>query len=502
MRMALKVIVVHREASKEVFKPLASHLEECRNVYAIEVVWEKWQKAENLLRKSEGPALWILEAPRDEAGDAAAENYPRLMQALNEQAQTWTYVLSPDDRFDSDKAAEAWLGYHHVVNYDLIKDLDGAGLRQLIGRLSEWAAEDNKRDYQVGQWLQLPKGEYDQHKFVSLFLGNMRSVIVEVRRFLHTLEEEFPLRHAESNRLRHPFLDGEGGFCPPQELFDKTVENGGKHASQMKWMRELRKERQQQDRGYTLPHLLITGETGTGKTLLARFIHRYRFRNFKLSSVEERLRDLILQDLNCGAISEKLAAGELFGGLAGAWTDLKRNYPGKIFNACEGTLFLDEIGSMPLGAQATLLKFLDDNTFQPLGWHGEPFYIPAAVIAATNQPLLELVEGGEFRQDLYERFRFRVRLPNLRERLGHFEELVDFVLQNPKINGFVDKNESERKVNFVSEEALHQLRQYDWPGNFRELEQVLWEAVHAAQEEGIDALMGRHIHLPHSHHDL
>jgi transcriptional regulator with PAS, ATPase and Fis domain len=236
------------------------------------------------------------------------------------------------------------------------------------------------------------------------------------------------------------------------------------------------------------PHLLLLGETGTGKSLLARWLHRMRFEKVR-DKKEERVQALF-QDLNCGGLSPKLIDSELFGGVAGAWTSLTNNTPGKIFCACQGTLFLDEIGELPLSTQAVLLKFLDDGEYYPVGGHGEKLYIPTTVIAATNQPVEQLIAQGKFRRDLYERFRFRIRLPSLRERMDHFDHLVDFVLQNPSVNRETD---GRRDVQAVSVRALDRLRRHPWPGNFRELEQVLWRAVSHARQEEKKTILPHHI---------
>ncbi|MEM4189689.1 MAG: sigma 54-interacting transcriptional regulator [Candidatus Caldarchaeum sp.] len=496
----LKVIVVSNGRLEPPLKPL---LEDCMQIYNIEITYGELERSFSVQQQ---PTLWIVEAPMH----GNAQSFEQLLAKLDSTPQSWVYVVSTREQFDSVEAGQMWLRHRCVINYDLLQHLDLTELRKILQQLLEWATSDQEgKPHPIGRWLKLHEGEYEQQKFLSLFLGGMRSVILEVRQFLHVLEREFPPPRERSNQLAHPFLirnKQARKLASPQDLFDEIVGSPDKkslqsHRKISKWMRELQDEYRK--RGYTLPHLLISGETGTGKTLLARFLHTYRFENvgeksFKLGNIEQQLVDQIFQELNCGAIPEKLIDGELFGACAGAWTDLHRNTPGKIFSACLGTLFLDEISSLPWESQTVLLKYLDDQTYTPLGWYGERFYIPTVVIAATNQDLKQLVAEGRFRHDLYERFRFRIRLPSLRERQDHFDELIDFVLQNPMINPPRKQNSlgSPREVNFIAEEARRKLYSHTWPGNFRELEQVLWKAVRMASQEGLEVLLSRHIQLP------
>ncbi len=201
--------------------------------------------------------------------------------------------------------------------------------------------------------------------------------------------------------------------------------------------------------------VLIVGASGTGKELFARALHNLSHR---------RGRPLVV--VNCGALPDQLLESELFGYKAGAFTDAKKDKPGRFQLADGGTLFLDEIGDMPLHLQVKLLRVLQDGTFEPLGGV-EPLTVDVRILAASNQDLEELLAAGRFRQDLYYRLNVvQLRLPCLNERAEDIPLLVNhFVrrlssLQNKDIEG-------------VSEDVLAVLMRHPFPGNVRELENIL-----------------------------
>lgn len=205
--------------------------------------------------------------------------------------------------------------------------------------------------------------------------------------------------------------------------------------------------------------VLITGETGTGKELLAREIHALSSR-----------RDGPFVAINCSAIPETLFESELFGYEKGAFTGAAQLTRGKIEVASGGTLFLDEVGEMSLAAQPKLLRFLQNQTFYRVGGT-RPIRSNVRVIAATNTDLRRMIEQGRFRSDLM--FRINVvelRLPPLRERPEDVPLLVNFFL-----NQFA--RELKKPMAGVAEEAVKHLARYDWPGNIRELANCLERAI-------------------------
>ena len=205
--------------------------------------------------------------------------------------------------------------------------------------------------------------------------------------------------------------------------------------------------------------MLITGESGTGKELVARAIYQHG----------PRAKAPFLA-LNCAAIPENLLESELFGHEKGAFTGADRRRIGKFEQCNGGTLFLDEIGDMPLALQAKLLRVLQEQAFERVGGN-ETIRTDVRLIAATHRDLKAWSAEGKFRPDLYYRLSvFTIHLPPLRERGDDLPLLVQHYLR--RFN-----RELGREVREVAPEALERLRSYSWPGNIRELQSVLKQAL-------------------------
>jgi DNA-binding NtrC family response regulator len=204
--------------------------------------------------------------------------------------------------------------------------------------------------------------------------------------------------------------------------------------------------------------VLLTGETGTGKGVIARFIHDTSTRKTRP-----------FHHVNCATVPPSLMESELFGVRRGAFTDAREDRLGAFAAAADGTLFLDEVGELPIDTQAKLLHALESGRVRALGATSDtPFR--ARVIAATNRPLEELLRQGRFRPDLYYRLNvIRIELPPLRERRDDIVPLVDAMLRRVAT--------SPRGVLGVSAAALRRLMTYAWPGNVRELGNVIERAV-------------------------
>jgi DNA-binding NtrC family response regulator len=205
--------------------------------------------------------------------------------------------------------------------------------------------------------------------------------------------------------------------------------------------------------------VLITGETGTGKELIARAIHH-----------RSAQRDMPLIRVNCAAIPESLLESELFGHVRGAFTGAATTKKGKFALADGGSIFLDEIGTMSPALQSKLLRVLQEREFEPLGSERTE-KVDLRVIAATNRDVRQMVAEGKFQEDLFYRLNvIPIELPPLRERRDDIPALVEhFVRKHAQRTG--------RRVDRVDDGVQTALQQYDWPGNVRELENTIERAV-------------------------
>jgi len=214
--------------------------------------------------------------------------------------------------------------------------------------------------------------------------------------------------------------------------------------------------------------ILLQGESGTGKEVIGRAIHYHSSRS------EE-----VFIPVDCAAISENIIESELFGHAKGAFTGADRATLGLIRSADKGTLFLDEIGELPLAMQAKLLRTLQERAVKPVG-DTRIYPVDIRIVAATNRNLAEAVKQGTFRQDLYYRLNaITIYAPLLRERRHDIPLLCEHILKRLLKEGYPEKR--------ISPHAMDILCAYDWPGNIRELENVIRRAVTLANGPEVDA---------------
>lgn len=238
-----------------------------------------------------------------------------------------------------------------------------------------------------------------------------------------------------------------------QELSDRLIGNGAKMQSICKQIGRIAP----QD-----VNVLILGESGTGKELVARAIYQHSRRN-----------QAPFLAINCAAIPETLLESELFGHEKGAFSGADRQRIGKFEQVHQGTIFLDEVGDMPQATQAKILRLLQDGQFQRVGGN-ETLTSNVRIVAATNQNLEAMIEQGKFRQDLYYRLRgVTLLLPPLRDRPEDIAELAHYFL-------FRFNRQLGTSIQSIAPEALERLQAYRWPGNIRELQSVIREALIAS----------------------
>lgn len=214
--------------------------------------------------------------------------------------------------------------------------------------------------------------------------------------------------------------------------------------------------------------ILILGETGTGKELIARYIH----------TLSGRPKEAFFA-VNCAAIPEDLVESLLFGHKKGAFTGAVEDQKGKFDTAHKGTLFLDELGELPLPAQAKLLRVLQDGLVEPIG-QTKAHKVDVRIVGATNRDLRKLVRQGKFREDLFYRLNVgEIKLPPLRERRSDIPKLALHILD--RLNG------SLRRPKRLSAEALSRLQSHNWAGNVRDLENVIERSVRLCRHDVLDA---------------
>lgn len=205
--------------------------------------------------------------------------------------------------------------------------------------------------------------------------------------------------------------------------------------------------------------VIIQGESGTGKEFAARTLHQ-----------QSKRADKPFVAIDCGALSKDLAASELFGHVKGAFTGALNDKKGQFEAANGGTLFLDEVGNLSYEVQIKLLRALQERVIQPLG-STKQIPVNVRIITATNDDLANSMQQGEFREDLYHRLNeFKIQLPPLRERGGDLELFINHFIQ-------LSNRDLDRNVKSVSAEAKALLLSYDWPGNLRELSNVIKRMV-------------------------
>jgi formate hydrogenlyase transcriptional activator len=352
----------------------------------------------------------------------------KIGQIAESRAPVCTNDVAHDPRI-VDKAWVAEHGLHAFAGYPLVFRGEGLGVLGVFARAP------------------LSGTEFDD---LQIFADQAATAIRNAQLFaeIARLNERLALENAYLQEE----IRAEGGF---EEIV-------GASAPMKAMLREVRQV------APTDATVLLTGETGTGKELVARAIHA-------LSPRTERT----LVKVNCGAIPAGLVESELFGHEKGAFTGALQRRVGRFELADRGTLFLDEVGELPLDAQVKLLRVLQEQEFERVGG-GRPIRVDVRVIAATNRDLAVEVTEGRFRADLFYRLNvFPIRVPPLRERRGDVPLIVRHILAQLQ-------RRLAKPLRGVTPESLTRLERYPWPGNVRELQNVLERAAVLARGPVVD----------------
>jgi transcriptional regulator with PAS, ATPase and Fis domain len=366
---------------------------------------------------------------------------------------------------------------HIVTNSELEELIEEIREREVINKKVTSISKNKIR--KVGWSIQIDKERDFKDEYADkLYLGEMRSFINNLKRIIDKIRpEKFTPDHTDGK----PLLDwlemwsahkhGATHYPDPNSNSLKEIDD--------KEIDDARKLFEAKRNNPNVQHILIRGQSGAGKTFIANFIHNYYYRGCKKGWYKK-----MPTIVSCPELKGNLAVPTLFGCLTGAWTD-SRTRAGYLLESYNGTLFLDEIGAASPEIQEKLLRYLDHQDFRPDGWsHQEGIYVPLLVVAATKEPLKEWAEQGKFREDLYFRF-LEIEIPPLKSCKDYFEVYIDCELQNPRTNsGFIDS---------ITTDAIDILRNYDYPGNFREFHRILGLAVEEAKSMRLKTVVKEHV---------
>jgi formate hydrogenlyase transcriptional activator len=433
------------------------------------------QKAEEALRKSEQRKRTLLEinnaiinkltqealfasayeaihrvVPFDRAAFLLYQPGRKTLKLLSMSSDTESDFFRLGKEYDLEETRiSAWVLEHQraVLRGDLEKEKQSPGDRRLldegiqsycvvplvargdsIGTFTVWSAAKNRYSDDDSELLQEVANQ------VALAIANMKSY-EEIAALKARLENE-NVYLQEEIRTEHNFEEIVGNSSALLELLQRVDQVARTDSS-----------------------VLIYGETGTGKELIARAIH---------DRSERKNRPLV--KVNCSAISAGLVESELFGHVKGAFTGAFERRIGRFELANGGTLFLDEVGELPLETQVKLLRVLQEREFEPVG-SNRTVRVDVRIIAATNRNLLESIKAGSFRSDLFYRLNvFPLEVPPLRERRSDIPQLAMFFLSRCTRN-------LGKKMDGISAAAIESLISYSWPGNVRELQNVIERAL-------------------------
>jgi len=371
---------------------------------------------------------------------------------ISAQENSYVYAIFDVSRFYGERKEYSEMARFEDVLKRLIRD-----------KLSTRVLESEM--YKLINW-KIDLSNYSKEKFISMFSDeNMREVIFKANKIVESLKsiddqfQKFRSKvHEEINKLKE-LENSDKNLNDVQKCF-KEIEEVSKDLSIEK-----------------VPSVIITGPTGSGKTLFAKYIaHKFLKNDFEKN----------FSKVSIVNIAETIVDSELFGTFPGSFTGSIYKM-GKFLSNAGGVIFLDEIGEISKKIQAKLLTYLDDMKVTIDGY-SDPngLRVPVMIIAATNKEIKKEIEKGSFRRDLFERFDYSIKIPSLKERKSDFRYILSFVLQDQLTNF---QKVKDVKIKKISLRAIEKLERYDYPGNFRELESLVKEAIINAYIDGRDCIL-------------
>jgi len=353
--------------------------------------------------------------------------------------------------------------YGERMEYDEIARFESVLKKLLRNKLSTQYLESDL--YKDIDW-KIEISEED--KFISMFSDEtMRESIFKANRIIESIKplaEQFKNFRERIKESLKTLMVAENSENIPQNVLS-AFESIERKASEINYTK--------------LPSIMITGSTGSGKTLFAKYIAK----KFLEDDMEKKFARVPI--VNMG---NEIVDSELFGSFPGAYTGSLYK-TGKILANAGGVIFLDEIGEISSKVQAKLLTYFDDMRIIIDGYsdpHG--LKVPVLIIGATNKDLKREIESGNFRQDLFERFDYSIRIPPLKERKSDIRYILSFAIQNQ-----AKSLKKEKDIHKISLKAIEKFEKYDYPGNFRELESMVREAIMNAYVDGRDCILERDV---------
>lgn len=399
-----------------------------------------------------------------------------------------SHLMSDMESFSKDGDFRFLRGYFLIdslENDDFFKEALRDAIRKIKKR-ERWhskqeeilSQKDSYRD--IGQIVKYKNPEdspqyYRMSNFETLFFDKkMFKVMQAINGIIESRKEIF-------QKIIEDYCDIISKLENPEKEF---FSNGELKIEKIK---KILEDRNSTEKLYKIPPLLLQGETGVGKTLIARWLYKRLDEILVLKNPQKKKKDGKCLgnfiEINASSFSSNLLETELFGYCKGAFTGAEKDKIGLVFLAFGGILFVDEIGDMPLDVQTKFLKFLEEKIFVPEGWQNPKYiYCPVFIVAATNKNLKQEVEKGNFRKDLYARFINKIEIPSLNERRASIIPIVDFYLQKELGNN--------SKISKISKEALNKFKDFDYSdGNFRFFEMLIKRIINKTKKYDLEVII-------------